>query len=390
MRVTLLILCFILFGFPRCALAVPGPTVHSKDVVIEKRLLVLGLPSPEDADILEVDGGSNLKGDVHVGKDLLVAQNITVDQGVTITQGLTVGENLEVGGNVNVGGNLEIEDLHVQGDLEVDENSNLKGDITFDGLGKAMSFVNDLRVRLSSVFAKRFGETIRGSLVDYVTYDPDVGSWSFNGAKALYDPTDGWNFNDGSLRINSTNNDKDMEVFDRGEVTFQRGENNESCALILKENPNVTEGIELLQVEGKSRFTNAMRIESGTRKRVDEPLLVVEGDVEIMGILVSSDDIRSYAVDTDVTMTTATPSTLGQTFSATASCSPSKVIMGGGCTITGLSTGLVLKQSAPSGKNYLCQYVQSLKEFNEFFNETIPVAIDATITATVFCATSIA
>ncbi len=373
MRVYLLFLCLVLFGFPCCSSAPAGPKIHTKDVIIEKTLQVKGLGSNNDVDVLEVDANSNLKGDVRVGKELHVVQNVTVDQGVTIAQGLTVGGNVEVGANLDIDGALNTEDLRTR-NLEVDDSALHHGDITFDGLGKAMPFVNNLRVRLESAFAERFGEAIRGTLVDYVLYNADTGSWSFNGAKVLYNPTDGWNMNNGAMRINTTNDDKEMTVSNKGEFTLQRGENNESCALILKENPNITEGIELLQVQGKSRFTQEMKIDGD---------LIVEGD------FVSSGGLRSYATDTDV-KDFMLNTVVGELFSATANCIGTKVVIGGGCAISGLTTGLALKQNAPIGKNYLCQYVQTLTGDNEFHNDTTTTAIDVEITATVFCATSVA
>ncbi len=381
MRVTLLILCFVLLGFLRCALAVPGPTTHPKDVIIEKTLQVKGLGSNNDVDVLEVDKNSNLKGDVRVGGDLQVvgnasmaaltlSGNITGNQGVTIALGLTVGGNLDVAGNLDIDGALTTDDLHVQGKLEVDGDTTLGGNVQFDALEPLWEFAGDIAIKVLGLGARRAFE-------DLVKYDSTTGRITLNNGKFEYDPVTGIRANNGAASMDSFNGGTEFRITNNGEAVFKQGPSGDDCALRVTKHPNNTNtSVPTVLFEGPTRITDELRVDSN---------LILGGE------FVSSGDLRKHATDTDVTATGAVASTLGQTFEATASCSGSKVILGGGCAISGASTtGLVLKQSAPSGQDYLCQYVQGLKEFNEFFNETIPVAIDATITATVFCATSIA
>lgn len=380
---TYLRICLIVLStLALSALAAPTPKDHTqRNVIIEETLKVKGLSANGDIDILEVDKNSNLKGKVRVGENLTVAQGATIDQGATVGQNLDVNQNLNVAMDANIGGSIHVgEDLTVAHDVDVDNDLNVDGDTTlggnvmFDALTALWDFAGNLNVQVLEGLTQN----------DLVTYEKSSGKIELNRGKFKYDPVDGISANNGSITLNSTNGNTEFNACVIGETTLQR-RTPSKCALKLEEHPdNADTDIDLLVVRGKSNFRDSMRIRNPETKKRDlsEILLTVEGAVEIQGTVNSPGNIKDYSDFTQNTTTGLVNSTAGEPFGSSVSCSGNKVVTGGGCSISGNSTGLVLKQSKPilgEGGAYVCQYVQ-VKALQE---------IDATVTATVFCAISV-
>jgi hypothetical protein len=347
------------------AAAAPGPQTFPKDVVMEQTLKVKGFDANGDVDILEVDHNSNLKGDVRVGQDLNVVQNAAVGGTLSVTDSATVGANLNVDGSATVGGTLGVE-----GDSTFGSN------IIYEALDMSVSAASNLALRLFTGGSKR-------ALADYITYKASTGEWSINGGKVKYSPVTGTDVNDGSMTIDSKNGDTELDIRNVGETTLQR-KTSSKCALLLEEHPdNAVTTHDLMVVKGRTRFRDQMRVVAPpSKKRTTEPLLVVEGDMEVTGTVESPGNVKDYEAVV-ATQAVVGNLTVGESHSVTASCTGNKKVTGGGCDIYGgNSFGLVQRRSHTNSLTDAmeCEFLEVFEDAND---------IDATISATVFCITSV-
>jgi len=352
-------------GVFRGAFAAPGPQTFTKDVVFEQSVKVLGMGSNGDIDILEVDKNANLKGDVRVGQDLNVVQDAAVGGTLSVTDSATVGSNLNVDGSAVVGGTLG-----------VDGDATFGSNVILDAVDMSITAAADLALRLFTAGSKR-------ALSDYVTYVASTGEWSFNGGKVKYSPVTGTNVNDGSMIIDSKNGDTELDIKSVGETTLLR-KTSSKCALLLEEHPsNGDTSSDLMVVKGRTRFRDQMRVVAPpSKKRTTEPLLVVEGDMEVTGTVDSPGNVKDYEAVVE-TQAVAGNLTVGESHSVTASCTGNKKATGGGCDIYGgNSFGLVLRRSHTNSMTNAmeCEFLEVFEDAND---------IDATISATIFCITSV-
>lgn len=362
MKLFYLALCLGLF---RGAFAAPGPQTFTKDTVFEQTVKILGMGANGDVDILEVDKNANLKADVRVGEDLHVMQNAAVGGTLSVTDSATVGSNLNVDGSAVVGGTLGVEGAATFG-----------SNVILDAVDTSITAAANLVLSLLVPSSKR-------AIIDYVTYTASIGEWSFNGGKVKYNPVTGTDVNDGSMTINSQNGDTELDIRSVGETTLQR-KTSGKCALLVEEHPsNGDSSNDLIVVKGRSRFRDQVRVVAPpSKKRTIEPLLVVEGDMEVTGTVDSPGNVKDYEAITAITAITGNL-TVGETRSVTADCTGNKKATGGGCDIYGgNSFGLLQRRSHTNSMTNAmeCEFMEVFEGAND---------IDATISATIFCITSV-
>jgi hypothetical protein len=264
----------------------------------------------------------------------------------------------------------------VGGTLGVDGDATFGSNVVFNALDLSITAASDFAVSLFAGGAKR-------AFSDYVTYVASTGEWSFNGGKVKYSPVTGTDVNDGSMTIDSKNGDTELDIKNVGETTLQR-KTSGKCALLLEEHPsNGDTSNDLMVIKGRSRFRDQMRVVAPpSKKRTTEPLLVVEGDMEVTGTVESPGNVKDYEAVVE-TQAVAGNLTVGESHSVTASCTGNKKATGGGCDIYGgNSFGLVLRRSHTNSMTNAMEC-----EFLEVFEDADN--IDATISATIFCITSV-